>query len=57
LLPVAFVGTSLVGCIFGADIRISYLIGFAVFILLGLPSLIKLKSKLEALFLDLEMVN
>lgn len=57
LLPVAFVGTSLVGCIFGADIRISYLIGFAVFILLGLPCLINLKSKLEALFLDLEMVN
>ena len=57
LLPLAFFGAALVSCIFGADIRLSYLIGFLVFSGLGAPHLINLRSRMEQMFLDLEMVN
>ncbi|MBQ9774166.1 MAG: hypothetical protein IJW30_05830 [Clostridia bacterium] len=57
LLPFAFFAVALVSCIFGADIRIAYLIGSLVFVLLGVPHVIHIKSKVKSLFLDLEMVN
>ena len=57
LLPIGFFGVSVVGCIFGLDIRVAYLVGFAVFLLLSAPHVINLRSKMEQLFLDLEMVN
>lgn len=57
LLPIGFFGASMVGCIFGLDIRVAYLVGTAVFLLFCLPHAIRVRSKLEQLFLDLEMVN
>ena len=57
LLPIGFFGGSIVGCIFGLDIRLAYLIGTAVFLLCSLPHAIRVRPKLEQLFLDLEMVN
>lgn len=57
LLPFAFFATALISCMFGLDIRLAYVIGLAVFLLLGAPHLIKLRSRMEAMFLDLEMVN
>ena len=57
LLPLAFFASALVSCIFGVDIRVAYVIGFLVFSALGVPHLINLRSRMEQLFLDLEMVN
>ena len=57
LLPVAFFASAVVSCIFGMDIRWAYVIGLAVFALLGAPHLIKLRSRMKEMFLDLEMVN
>lgn len=57
LLPIVFFAVSVVGCIFGMDVRVAYVVGLAVFALLGAPHFIKIRSKMEELFLDLEMVN
>jgi hypothetical protein len=57
LLPIAFFALSLLGCIFGMNIRLAYLVGLLAFAILGAPHFIKLRSKMEKLFLDLEMVN
>lgn len=57
LLPFSFLVVSLVGCWNGMPLGVAYLIGFLVFILLGLPHVINVKRKMEDLFLDLEMVN
>ena len=57
LLPFAFFGVAVVSSVFGFDILLSYLFGGAVFALLGIPHVLKIKSKMEDLFIDLEMVN
>lgn len=57
LLPFSFFAAAMVSCLLGLDLSLAYLIGFLVFLLLGLPHIIKLRSKMEQMFLDLEMVN
>ncbi|MBE6143041.1 MAG: hypothetical protein E7177_03540 [Erysipelotrichaceae bacterium] len=57
LLPIAFLGVSLVLSFFGLDIRIAYLISTGVIILLGVPFVINFKKKTINRFLDLEVVN
>lgn len=57
LLPLAFFGLSLLGCIYGMNIRVAYMIGLLAFVILGAPHFIKIRSNMKKLFLDLEMVN
>lgn len=56
-LPIAFFLFSMVGCILGMNIRLAYLVGAIVFVILGIPHFVRLRSRLEKMFLDLEMVN
>lgn len=57
LLPFSFFAVAVVSSVFGLDILWSYLLGGAVFALLGIPHVLNIKRKMENLFLDLEMVN
>jgi uncharacterized membrane protein len=57
LLPFAYFAAAVTACYFGLHIIWAYLVGLAVFALIGLPFVIKIKEKVSSAFLDLEMVN
>ncbi len=57
LLPFVFLGVSLLLSYLQLDIVLAYLISTAFIILLGIPFIIKFKSKTINRFLDLEVVN
>ena len=57
LLPLSFLAISLLLSYFGLNIIFAYLIACIVILLLGLPFMIKFKSKTINSFLDLEVVN
>ena len=57
LLPLAFLATSLVLSYYELNIIYAYLISLVVIVILGLPFIIKFKSKTVDKFLDLEVVN
>ena len=57
LLPVAFFAAAALSCALGLSVLLAYVVGLLVFLALGAPHFIKLRSRIEALFLDLEMVN
>lgn len=55
LLPVAFFVVAIYCSYYDVELKIAYLVGLGVMLLLGLPFVIKLKSKTINDFLDLEM--
>ena len=57
LLPIAFLLVTLYASYSKINIVYAYLIGLGTVILLGLPMVINLKSKVVNDFIDLEMVN
>lgn len=57
LLPLLYFFATVVMSYFGLTIFFVYLIGFVVIVLASLPYLIRLKSRMANLFLELEMVN
>ena len=56
-LPVAFFAAAVLSGVLGSPLWLSYVVGLLVFAALAAPHFIKLPSRIEALFLDLEMVN
>lgn len=57
LLPILYFIVMLVGSYFNMSIYIAYGIGLLVFILLSLPFVINMKTKVKNLFLELEVYN
>jgi hypothetical protein len=57
LLPFVYFAGAVIACYMGLDIILAYLIGLALFTLIGFPFVYKIKEKVTSVFLDLEMVN
>jgi hypothetical protein len=57
LLPFVYFVAAVAACSFGVHIIFAYLVGLALYIIIGLPFVYKIKKKVESNFLDLEMVN
>ena len=57
LLPISFFVAAVLSGLVGFPLWLAYVVGLIVFLGLGAPHFIKLRSRIEALFLDLEMVN
>lgn len=57
LLPLSFLGISLLLSYYGLNIIFAYLISLAVILILSLPFIIKFRQKTISSFLDLEVVN
>ena len=56
-LPVLFFAVAVLCCSVGLSLQLAFLVGIAVLLLLGLPYFYKIKEKIMAKFLDLELVN
>jgi hypothetical protein len=57
LLPIGYFGICAGLSYFGMSIYMAFLIGFSLFIILGVPVIIYLMKKINSLFMDLDVVN
>lgn len=57
LLPMLYFVATVIVSYFGASIYLVYLVGALIFIAMGLPFVFNFKSRVQNLFMELEMVN